>query len=61
MASCNQNENLQISDEEIWSLGWRMIGSSMEKNDELANLQFDSLRSISNKIDSKYLITGLEV
>ena len=33
----------------------------MEENYELANLQFDSLLGISNKIDRKYLITRLEV
>lgn len=61
LTSCNQNANSQISDEEVWRLGWRMIANSMEENYEIANLQFDSLWSISNKMDRKFLITGLEL
>lgn len=59
--SCNENKNPPKSDVEIWKLGWRMIGSSMDENYELANQQFDSLRNISDKIDKKYLIIGLKV
>lgn len=61
LTSCNPNAKSQISDEAVWRLGWRMIVNSMEENYELANLQFDSLLSISTKIDRKYLITSLEV
>lgn len=59
--SCDQYESEQMTDEEIWRLGWRMIASSMEENYELTNLQFDSLRNCVETIDRKYLITGLEV
>lgn len=61
LTACNQNTKTQLSDEEVWRLGWRMIASTMEENYELADLQFDSLRNISNKMDRKFLITGLEV
>ena len=60
LTACKQNENQQITDVEIWKLGWRMIASSMEENYELANLQFDSLRNSTKIIDAKYLVTGLE-
>ncbi len=59
LSSCNQNAGSHVSDAEVWKLGWRMIANSMEENHELADLQFDSLRNISDKIDKKYLITGL--
>lgn len=59
--SCNQKESKQLTDEEIWKLGWRMIASSMDEKFELANLQFDTLRNITPDIDIKYLVTGLEV
>lgn len=61
MTSCNQKENNQLTDEEIWKLGWRMIASSMDENYSTANLQFDTLRRSTKTIDRKYLITGLEV
>lgn len=57
--SCKQKENQPISEVEIWKLGWRMIGSSMDENFELANQQFDSLRNVSDQIDEKFLVTGL--
>ena len=59
--SCKHKEKQQITDVEIWKLGWRMIASSMEENYELASLQFDSLRNSTEIIDIKYLVTGLEV
>ena len=59
--SCNQKDNNQLTDEEIWKLGWRMIASSMDENYSVANLQFDTLRRSTKTIDRKYLITGLEV
>ena len=58
--SCKQKENSQISEIETWKLSWRMIENSMEDNYEIANLQFDSLRNITNNIDRKYLLTGLK-
>ncbi len=60
VTACKDDKNQQMNDVEIWQLGWRMIGSSMEENYELASLQFDSLRSKAKIIDSKYLVTGLE-
>lgn len=60
MTSCKQNKSQQMTDVEVWKLGWRIIASSMEGNYGLANLQFDSLRSNAEIIDIKYLITGLE-
>src|SRR5690606_25117979 len=41
--SCNKKDNIQLADEEIWKLGWRMIASSMDENYSVANLQFDTL------------------
>ena len=61
ITSCNQKENNQLTDEEVWKLGWRMISSSMNENYSVANLQFDTLRRNTKTIDRKYLITGLEV
>lgn len=61
MTSCNQKQNNQLTDEEVWKLGWRMIASSMDENYSVANLQFDTLRRSTRTIDRKYLITGLEV
>ena len=59
--ACNQKAKTQLSNEETWRLGWRMIKSTIEANTVLAELQFDSLLSNSNTIDQKFLITGLEV
>lgn len=59
--SCEHGKSQQMTDVEIWQLGWRMIGSSMDENFELANIQFDTILKNSKTIDSKYLITGLEV
>ena len=61
ITSCNQKENNQLTDEEVWKLGWRMIVSSMNENYSVANLQFDTLIRNTKTIDRKYLITGLEV
>ena len=60
MTSWSQNKSEQITDVEIWKLGWRMIASSMEENYDLSSLQFDSLRNSTEIIDRKYLVTGLE-
>ena len=59
--SCNQTENKQLSDQEIWKLGWRMIESSMEENFLAADLQFDSLRSSTEHMDRSFLLQGLKV
>ncbi len=58
--SCEHGKSQQMTDVEMWQLGWRMIGSSMDENFELANIQFDTILKNSKTIDSKYLITGLE-
>lgn len=61
ISSCKEETNSQITDEKIWKLGWRMIESSMDENFVIGELQFDSLLNISDKIDRKFLITGLEI
>lgn len=61
LTSCKQNKSQQMTDVEVWQLGWRMIANSMEKNYELASSQFDSLRNSTKIIDTKYLVTGLEI
>jgi hypothetical protein len=45
----------------VWKLGWRMIESSMNENFEIADVQFDSLMNSSEKMDIKFLITGLDI
>ena len=61
ISSCKNQTNSQFTDEGIWKLGWRMIENSMNENFEIAELQFDSLSNISNKIDRRFLIKGLEI
>jgi hypothetical protein len=58
--SCKESKNSSLSEVEIWKLGWRMIGNSIDEKYELASLQFDSLRNVSDEIEMKYLITGLK-
>jgi hypothetical protein len=55
-----QSKCQQMTDFELWELGWRLIKSSKEGNYELTNLQFDSLRNETKIIDKKYLLPGLE-
>lgn len=57
---CKNNESEKLTDVEIWKLGWRLIGNTVEENYELASLQFDSLRNSTEIIDRKYLVSGLE-
>ena len=61
LTCCNRGKKYELSDAEIWKLGWRMIESSMEENYEIANLQFDSLRNVATEIDRKYLLKGLQI
>lgn len=61
ISSCKQNKETNISEVEKWKLGWRIIESSMDDNLKQAEIQFDSLLSYTNKLDRKYLVTGLEV
>lgn len=58
LASC---DNSQISKEEEWRLGWRMINNYSHENFETSELQFDSLFSINNKPDIKFLEYGIKV
>jgi hypothetical protein len=57
----SQDQKVSMSEIEIWKLGWRMKVNSMFDNDDLASLQFDSLRQSTKSIDYKYLVTGLEI
>jgi hypothetical protein len=61
VASCAQQQAKTKSDNENWRLGWRMIQSSWNNDNELAEKQFDSLLNNSIDIDYKFLITGLKV
>lgn len=61
ITSCKNQKNSQISDEEIWKLGWRMIENSMDEDFEAAELQFDSLLIFSDRIDRRFLVSGLEI
>ena len=46
--------------EENWKLGWRMIESTWNDNYALAELQFDSLRSLNVPLTTSFWRTGLE-
>lgn len=62
--SCNRTNNIDkkdLSDIEKWKLGWRLINSSLDKNYQLAEQQFDSLLKMSGSIETKFLVTGLDV
>ena len=59
--SCKKNSISKISDEEKWKMGWRLIESSMDDQLMEADSQFDSLLAVSNIINRKFLLTGLEV
>lgn len=50
-----------MTDTEIWILGWRMIVNEIEENFEQANVQFDTLQNHSEKIDPRFLLTGIGV
>lgn len=59
--SCKNLSNPQLSDEEVWKLGWRLIENSMDDKLVLAESQFDTLQSLSKNIDTKFLMTGIEI
>jgi hypothetical protein len=61
LVSCNSTNSNEYSQQDAWKLGWRMIENSMDENYQLSNLQFDSLLTISEQIEYKFLITGLEI
>jgi len=60
--SCAEpQQEISLSDTEQWKLGWRMISSSWKSDHALAEKQFDSLLAVSDNIDHKFLVTGLDV
>lgn len=60
LTSCQRKVSHSLSEVEAWKLSWRMIESIMFDNYLQASMQFDSLLSNSQTIDSKYLAVGLE-
>lgn len=61
IVSCSEaQEKTSLSDTEQWKLGWRMIANSWNKDHQLAEKQFDSLLVLSDSIEYKFLITGLQ-
>ena len=58
--SCKPDSNTSNKEEEIWKLGWRMIESSWNEDFTKVDQQFDSLQNMSDRIDDKFLITGIE-
>lgn len=56
-----EHQDLKLSETEKWKLGWRMVISSMEKDYELGERQFDSLLSTKSKIDQRFMLTGLQI
>lgn len=58
--SCQHKTSTPASEEEVWKLGWRMIANSMDENMDMAEMQFDSLLSLTDNMESKFLISGLQ-
>ena len=59
--SCKTTKSLNLGNEEVWRLGWRMTENSIDEKYEIGELQFDSLLNISDRIDRKFLAAGLEI
>jgi len=59
--ACNNKQQVEILDEETWKLGWRMIESTWDENNELAELQFDSLLMEEKPMGDYFLMIGLQV
>ena len=59
--SCNTDKLINSEDEEVWRLGWRMTENSVDEKYKTGELQFDSLLIVSDRIDRKFLISGLEI
>jgi len=57
----NKTEAKTSSEIEKWKLGWRLISSSWDKNYQLGEQQFDSLLKMDGFIETKFLLTGLEI
>jgi hypothetical protein len=62
--SCSRTSNTETTtspEMEKWRLGWRLIGSSWDKNYQLGEQQFDSLLKMTGFIETEFLLTGLEI
>ena len=57
----NKVETADFSEVEKWKLGWRLINSSLDKNYPLGEQQFDSLIKMDGRIETKFLVTGLDI
>lgn len=57
----NSAETNDYAEIEKWKLGWRIISSSWDKNYQLGELQFDSLLNMNGLIETKFLVTGLDI
>ncbi len=57
----NSTETKDSSEIEKWKLGWRLISSSWDKNFQLGEQQFDSLLKMNGVIETKFLVTGLDI
>ena len=57
----NSPDTPDASKMEKWKLGWRVIGSSWDKNHQLGEQQFDSLLAMNGSIETKFLVAGLEI
>ncbi|CAN5366689.1 hypothetical protein BH09BAC3_BH09BAC3_33450 [soil metagenome] len=62
--SCNWTNKTATNDSseiEKWKLGWRLINSSLDKNYQLGEQQFDSILKMNGFIETRFIITGLEI
>lgn len=55
-----QNDNTR-SEIENWRLGWRLIQSSWDDELALAEQQFDSLLTLDETPEYKFIVTGLDI
>jgi len=60
LLSCKNQTKPEMSEEQMWKLGWRMIENSFKEKDLIAEAQFDSLLAVTSNLDKNFLITGLE-
>ena len=64
IVSCNWTNKIGTKDSsemEKWKLGWRLINSAWDKNYQLGEQQFDSLLKMNGPIETKFIVTGLEI
>jgi len=64
IVACNWTNGIETKDpSEIakWKLGWRLISSSWDKNYQLGEQQFDSLLKMNGLIETKFLVSGLDI